>query len=107
MLDPRRLRVLREVARGGSLAAAAAALTYTPSAVSQQIATLEREAGVRLVDRGARGAVLTDAGEALARHADRILGSIDDAREELREMAGLGAGRLRSGGCYSGMGRRG
>jgi DNA-binding transcriptional LysR family regulator len=89
--------VLREVARRGSLSAAAEALAYTPSAVSQQIAALEREAGVGLVDRGARGAVLTDAGRALVRHADEILGRLAAAEEELRAMAGLAAGRLRLG----------
>jgi len=57
VLDVRRLRVLREVARRGSLAAAADVLSYTPSAVSQQIAVLEREAGTRLLERRARGVV--------------------------------------------------
>jgi DNA-binding transcriptional LysR family regulator len=89
--------VLREVARHGSLSAAAAALSYTPSAVSQQIAALEREAGVGLVDRGARGAVLTDAGRILVRHADEILGRITAAQEELQALAGLRVGRLRFG----------
>ena len=63
MLDVRRLRVLREVARRGSLAGAADVLSYTPSAVSQQIAALEREAGMRLLERRARGVVLTEAGQ--------------------------------------------
>jgi DNA-binding transcriptional LysR family regulator len=65
--------------------------------VSQQIAALEREAGVGLVDRGARGAVLTEAGLALVRHADDVLGRLAAAEEELRAMAGLEAGRLRLG----------
>src|SRR3954469_332594 len=65
MLDVRRMRVLREVARRGSFSAAADALAYTQSAVSQQIAALEREAGTRLVERNARGVRLTDAGRAL------------------------------------------
>jgi molybdate transport repressor ModE-like protein len=97
MLDVRRLQVLREVARHGSLSAAAAALSYTPSAVSQQIAALEREVGVGLVERGARGAVLTDAGRTLVRHADEIFGRISAAQEELQALAGLQAGRLRFG----------
>src|SRR6266508_2813160 len=59
MLDVRRMRVLREVAERGSIAAAAQALSFTPSAVSQQIATLEREAGVALVERGPRSIQLT------------------------------------------------
>jgi DNA-binding transcriptional LysR family regulator len=97
MLDVRRLQVLREVARMRSLSAAAATLSYTPSAISQQIAALEREAGVRLVDRGPRGALLTDAGRALVRHADEILGRIADAEEELQAIAGLQTGRMRLG----------
>ena len=97
MLDVRRLQVLREVARHRSLSAAAAALSYTPSAVSQQIAALEREVGVGLVERGARGAVLTDAGKTLVRHADEILGRMAAAQEELQALAGLKAGRLRLG----------
>jgi DNA-binding transcriptional LysR family regulator len=97
MLDVRRLQVLRAVARHQSLTAAAASLSYTPSAVSQQIATLEREVGVRLVERKARGAVLSEAGRRLVRHADEILGQIAAAEEELRAMVGLEAGRLRLG----------
>src|SRR5215216_4401323 len=70
MLDVRRMRVLREVAVKGSFSAAAEALSFTQSAVSQQIAALEREDGTILVQRGARGVRLTEAGEALVRHAD-------------------------------------
>ena len=55
MLDVKRLRVLREVARQGSFSAAAEALSYTQSAISQQIAVLERETGTTLVERGTRG----------------------------------------------------
>jgi DNA-binding transcriptional LysR family regulator len=95
MLDLRRLRVLREVGRHRSLTAAADALAYSPSAVSQQIAALEREVGVGLVDRNARGASLTDAGRALVRHTDEILGRLAAAREELQAIVGVEAGRLR------------
>src|SRR4051794_37544081 len=95
MLDVRRLRVLREVAAHGSFSAAAEALAYTQSAVSQQIATLEREAGTVLVDRSARGVSLTDAGEALVRHADAVLARLADAEAELEAIAGLRGGRLR------------
>lgn len=95
MLDVRRLRVLREVAAHGSFSAAADALAYTQSAVSQQIATLEREAGTVLVDRSARGVKLTDAGEALVRHADAVLARLADAEAELEAIAGLRGGRLR------------
>ena len=62
MLDVRRLRVLREVAVRGSFSAAAESLSFTQSAISQQIAALEREAGVVLVERNARGVRLTQAG---------------------------------------------
>jgi len=95
MLDVKRLRVLREVARQGSFSAAADALSYTQSAISQQIAALERETGTTLVDRGARGINLTDAGEALVRHADAILTRIIDAEAELEAIAGLRGGRVR------------
>src|SRR3954468_11531423 len=95
MLDVKRLKVLREVAAHGSFSAAAEALAYTQSAVSQQIAALEREAGTVLVDRNARGVKLTDAGEALVRHADAILARLADAEAELEAIAGLRGGRLR------------
>ena len=95
MLDVRRLRVLREVAAQGSFSAAADALSYTQSAVSQQIAALEREAGSQLVERSARGVTLTDAGRALVGHADAILARLADAEDELHAIAGLRGGRLR------------
>src|SRR5919198_3389195 len=95
MLDVRRLRVLREVAAQGSFSAAAEALSYTQSAVSQQIAALEREAGTTLVERGARGIRLTDAGRALVEHADGILARLAAAESELEAIAGLRGGRLR------------
>ena len=95
MLDVRRLRVLREVAAQGSFSAAAQRLAYTQSAVSQQIAALEREAGARLVERGARGVRLTDAGRALVEHADVILARLADAEAELEALSGLRGGRLR------------
>jgi DNA-binding transcriptional LysR family regulator len=95
MLDVRRMRVLREVAVQGSFSAAAEALSFTQSAVSQQIAALEREAGTVLVQRGARGVRLTEAGEALVRHADAILSRLADAEAELEAIAGLKGGRLR------------
>jgi DNA-binding transcriptional LysR family regulator len=95
MIDVKRLRVLREVAARGSFSAAAESLAYTQSAVSQQIAALEREAGTRLVERSARGVRLTDAGRALVRHADAILARLADAEAELEAIAGLRGGRLR------------
>src|SRR5919112_5502210 len=95
MLDVRRLRVLREVASRGSFSAAADALHFTQSAVSQQIAALEREAGTQLVERSARGVRLTDAGRALVVHADAILARLAEAEAELEAIAGLRGGRLR------------
>jgi DNA-binding transcriptional LysR family regulator len=95
MLDVRRLRVLKEVAAKGSFSAAAESLAYTQSAVSQQIAALEREAGVQLVDRSARGVRLTDAGRVLVGHADVVLRRLAEAEAELEAMAGLRGGRLR------------
>src|SRR5918998_966263 len=95
MLDVRRMRVLREVALRGSFSAAAEALSFTQSAVSQQIAALEREAGTILVQRNARGVRLTEAGEALVRHADAVLARLAEAEAELEAIAGLRGGRLR------------
>jgi DNA-binding transcriptional LysR family regulator len=95
MLDVRRMRVLREVAAHGSFSAAADALAYTQSAVSQQIAALERETGTQLVERGARGVRLTDAGRALVEHTEAILTRLNDAEAELEAIAGLKGGRVR------------
>jgi DNA-binding transcriptional LysR family regulator len=95
MLDVKRMRVLREVAARGSFSGAAEALSYTQSAVSQQIAALEREAGTVLVERSARGVRLTDAGTALVAHADAILARLDAAERELEAIAGLRGGHLR------------
>ncbi len=95
MLDVRRLRVLREVAARGSFSAAAEVLHFTQSAVSQQIAALEREAGTTLVERSARGVRLTEAGEILVRHTDVIVARLADAEAELEALSGLRGGRLR------------
>jgi DNA-binding transcriptional LysR family regulator len=95
MLDPRRLRVLREVAARGSFSAAAGALAFTQSAVSQQVAALERETGTTLIERGVRPVRLTDAGRALVVHAEAVLARLDEAQQELGEIAGLRRGRLR------------
>ena len=90
-----RLRMLSEIAGRGSFRAAATALDYSPSAVSQQIALLERETGIRLVSRGPRGAELTDAGQVLVRHADVALRELAKARRALDVLAGNGDVRLR------------
>jgi DNA-binding transcriptional LysR family regulator len=83
MLDTHRLRLLREFAERGTIAATAAALGYTPSAVSQQLAALERESGAVLLDRTARTAELTDAGRRLVEHAERILAMVEAAEADL------------------------
>src|SRR4029078_1547508 len=95
MLEVKRMRILKEVADKGSFSAAADALSYTQSAVSQQIAALEREAGAQLGPRGSRGIRLTEAGETLVKHADAILTRLADAEAELEAIPGLRAGRLR------------
>jgi DNA-binding transcriptional LysR family regulator len=95
MLDVRRMRVLREVAAQGSFSAAAEALSFTQSAVSQHVAALEREAGTQLVERGRRGVRLTEAGRVLVGHADAILARIECAEEDLAALAGLRGGKVR------------
>ncbi len=95
MLDVKRLRVLREVAAKGSFSAAAESLAYTQSAVSQQIATLEKETGTTLLERNAKGVRLTDAGRVLVEHAEAILCRLSAAEAELEAMAGLRGGRVR------------
>jgi DNA-binding transcriptional LysR family regulator len=95
MLNVGRLRVLREVAYRGSFSSAAAALSYTQSAVSQQIAALEAETGLALLERHPRGVTLTPAGQALVTHAEGILARLDAAEASLAAITGLGAGRLR------------
>jgi DNA-binding transcriptional LysR family regulator len=97
MLDVRRLRVLREVAAHGSFSAAADALAFTQPAVSRQIATLETEAGTRLVERSARGVRLTQAGELLVGHADVILDRLTAAESQLEALSQLEGGRLHIG----------
>jgi molybdate transport repressor ModE-like protein len=83
MIDMQRLRVLREVAEHGSFSKAAAALMLTPSAVSQQIAALERSLGTTVVQRGARGAVLTEPGRLLVETADVIIAELLSAQEQI------------------------
>ncbi|WP_423181239.1 LysR family transcriptional regulator [Arthrobacter sp. NyZ413] len=96
-LDLHRLHLLREVGRSGSLTSAASTLSFTTSAVSQQIAKLEHEVGVALVDRHPRGVALTEAGHALLGYAEQIDRTIEAARAEMAEFAGLRRGQLRMG----------
>src|SRR5260370_23265843 len=95
MLNVGRLRVLKEVAYRGSFSGAAEALSYSQSAVSQQIAALEAETGLTLVERHPRGVSLTAAGQALVRHAEGILARLEAAEAALSAIAGLRGGRLR------------
>ena len=82
-IDPRRLRVLHEVARRGGVMRAAEALHLTASAVSQQLALLEREVGLSLIDRSQRRVALTPAGRVLAGYAERVEEELGEARREL------------------------
>ena len=95
MLDVKRLRVLREVANRGSFSAAAEALYLSQSAVSQQIATLEREVGMTLLERTREGTKPTAAGRVLVDHAEAALARLDEAERELAAIAGLEGGEVR------------
>jgi DNA-binding transcriptional LysR family regulator len=95
MLDIRRLRVLSEVVARGSFSAAADSLHLSQSAVSQQIAVLEREVGIPLLQRTSDGPKLTAAGEALMEHGDAVICRLEEAERELAQIAGLEGGRLR------------
>jgi DNA-binding transcriptional LysR family regulator len=95
MLDVTRLRVLVEVARHGSVTAAARALNYAQPSVSHHIARLEAETGTQLLERVGRGIRLTDAGRLLAERAEEIIGRLDAAEAELAAHVGLRQGRVR------------
>jgi DNA-binding transcriptional LysR family regulator len=86
MLDVRRLRVLRSVVTSGSVTAAAANLGYTPSAISQQLAVLEREAGLPLLEKSGRGVRATSAGDLLAEHAGLIMSRLSAAESALADL---------------------
>ncbi|MEV6302043.1 LysR family transcriptional regulator [Actinoplanes sp. NPDC051861] len=103
MLDVRRLRLLRDLDRLGTIAAVAAAHTYTPSAVSQQLAALEREAGVALLERTGRRVTFTPAGQVLARHAETVLAALEEAGAALAAVRSGPAGPLRIGAYPSAM----
>ncbi|WP_354700187.1 HTH-type transcriptional regulator MetR [Paraconexibacter sp. AEG42_29] len=103
MLDLGRLRMLRELEAVGTVAGTAAALGYTPSAVSQQLAVLEREAGARLLAKAGRGVRLTDAGRLLARHAGILLAAAEEAEADLQRAAHTVAGTIRIAGFQTAM----
>jgi DNA-binding transcriptional LysR family regulator len=101
MLELRRLRLLRELHERGTIAAVADALQFTPSAVSQQLAMLEREAGVQLLERFGRGVRLTDPALVLVEHAAALLERAAVAEADLEAAAGTVAGRGRIAGFQS------
>ena len=94
-MDFTRLRALRELSTRGTLAAVAEAMHLTPSAVSQQIAQLEAEAGMPLTERRGRGLRLTHAGEVLAQHAEQVMTVLGSARAALAAIRGEIAGEVR------------
>ena len=95
MLDLSRLRVLVAVAQEGSVTAAAEALHYAQPSVSHQLAKLEAEVGVPLLQRMGRGIRLTDAGRLLVQRAESILAQVESVHAEMDELAGLRTGRVR------------
>lgn len=98
MIALQRLQALRELADRGTVAAAADALHLTPSAVSQQLAALERETGARLVEREGRTLRLTSAGDVLLRHADELFAQVERLRADLAAHEQRAAGEVRVGG---------
>ncbi|MEV6759552.1 LysR family transcriptional regulator [Streptomyces sp. NPDC051105] len=97
VLDVRKLVLLREVGARGSIAAAAQALNYTRSAVSQQLSALESETGTALLDRGSKRAELTPAGRLLVAHTDKIVSQLEAAEVQLLDRDGEIGGELRVG----------
>src|ERR1700722_5443550 len=95
MLDVHRMRLLREVARLGTLAAVAKALSYSPSAISQQLSQLAQETGVTLLEPAGRGVRLTTQARILVVHTEAILERLEEAEAELRGSATEVRGTLR------------
>jgi len=95
MLDLRRLRLLRELARRGTISAVAEALSYSPSAVSQQLATLERETGVRLLEPSGRRVRLTAQADLLVAHTEVLLEEMERAEAALAQSMDETLGTLR------------
>lgn len=95
MLDVRRLRTLREVALFGTIRAAAESLSFSPSAVSQQLSALERELGYELLERRGRSVHLTPAGRVLVDRAETILAQLADAEAEAQAASGSGEAPVR------------
>jgi DNA-binding transcriptional LysR family regulator len=100
-MDLRRLRFLREFEVRGTLGAVATALDYSPSAVSQQLAILEKEVGAKLLEKAGRGVRLTDAGRILASHAGILLAAADAAAADLAAQTDFVRGTVRASGLQS------
>ena len=96
-MDPRRLLTFREVARQGSFSRAGEALALTQPAVSQQVSALERQLGVRLLDRGPGGPTPTEAGALLLAHADAVADRLAQADTQVAELATAERETLRVG----------
>ena len=87
MLDVHRLRLLREVAAWGTISAAAEACSLTPSAVSQQLAVLQREAGAPLLFRDGRRVILTEAARVLVAHTEHVLAELESAEADVAALS--------------------
>ncbi|MBY6410829.1 LysR family transcriptional regulator [Rhodococcus sp. BP-252] len=94
-MNVERLRILRELADRGTVGAVAVALSLTPSAVSQQLKLLSKEAGVALLEPDGRRLRLTDAGHALVLRADEVLGALRRATAEMESYSASPKGRVR------------
>lgn len=100
-LDAHSLRIVLAIAEHGSITAAASALGYSQPAISQQLRRLETRLGMPAIERAGRGVRLTEVGEVLARHAQRVVAALDAAAGELGELKGLRSGRVRIAGFPS------
>jgi len=101
-LDSRQLRAFATLARTGSFTLAAKELFLSQSAVSHSMKALESDIGCRLFDRVGKKVLLTQAGEQLLQHADKILGEMSEARESIRQLGKWGRSRLRIGASTTG-----
>jgi len=100
-IDSRQLRAFAALARTGSFTLAAKELFLSQSAVSHSMKALENDVGCRLFDRVGKKVLLTQAGEQLLEHADKILREMVSARESITQLGKWGRTRLRIGGCHS------
>jgi DNA-binding transcriptional LysR family regulator len=103
MVDPRRLRVLREIQQRGTVTGAAAALHLTPSAISQQVAALTRELGVPLLEKTGRGVRLTGQARVLLTHASVVSAQVERARADLAAFEDGAIGTVAVGGFATGI----